>query len=114
MFLLKQILPAAIIAMVIAAAFSGGLRLLRNDRLRNVLNPFAAAFGYAAGHFFLTGWTPFPPSDTTNWLPYFALAAATAGSLLQLVGFETIRIAFSGVIGIAAMRSLLNPKFRYG
>src|SRR6187399_2583781 len=114
MFLLKQILPAVIVALAIAAGLSACVTLLRNERLRKVLVLFALALGYAAGHFFITGWTPFPPTDTTNWLPYFALAAAAAGSLLYLLRSNSTRIALGGFVAIGAIRLLLDSKFRYG
>ena len=109
-----QILPAAIVALTIAAALSAGVAMCRSERLREVLAPFAVGIAYLAGHFFITGRTPFPPVDTTNWLPYFALAAAAAGSLVALRDTIALRAVVSGLVGIAALRLLLAPKFRYG
>lgn len=114
MFLLRQILPAAIVALAIAAALSAGAIFCRNERLRQILAPFALGFGYFFGHFFMTGWTAFPPTDTTNWLPYFALAAAAAGSLLHSLNSKTARIALITLTAMGALRLLLDPKFRYG
>jgi hypothetical protein len=75
---------------------------------------FALGAGYFAGHIFITGWTPFPPTDTTNWLPYFALAAAAIGSLDFLLYLTAARLALFGLVCVGAMRLLLASKFRYG
>jgi len=50
------------------------------ERAREVVVPFAVGLGYLSGHLMITGWASFPPTDTTNWLPYFALAAAVLGA----------------------------------
>jgi hypothetical protein len=84
MLLLKQILPAAVIAMMVSAGVCGFALYWRNARGRSALGPLAVGIAYFAGHLFLAGWAPFPPTDTTNWLPYFALAAAVPGAFLSL------------------------------
>ena len=85
MFLLKQILPAAILAMAVAAALSGVALFCRRERVHGAIVSFALALGYAAGHFLIAGVAKIPPADTTNWLPYFALAAAITGLVGQFV-----------------------------
>jgi hypothetical protein len=116
MFLLKQFLPAVAVAAVVAAiitAFAFALRA-KGARARRALAAFALGTGYFSGHVFITGWTPFPPTDTTNWLPYFALFAAAIGSLSYLLSSRFARIAVLGFICVGAMRLLLAPKFQYG
>src|SRR5688572_15441724 len=114
MFLLDQLLPAVAVAAAVAAAVSAfGLRW-KGARASRVLAACALGAGCVAGHIFITGWTPFPPADTTNWLPYFALAAAAVGSLAFLLNSKAARIAVLGLVCVGAMRLLLAPKFRYG
>ncbi len=114
MFLLKQILPAVLLAMAVAAGVQG-LALWRGTaRARGALTPVALGLGYFSGHFLITGWTPFPPTDTTNWLPYFALAAALLGATWR--AFPKAAAAWGLLVlgAVCAMRLLLAPKFRYG
>jgi hypothetical protein len=72
----------------------------------------ALGFGYAAGHFLITGLTKLPPTDTTNWLPYLGLAAATAGVAGLFVRPPVVRWLLLGVISIGGLRLLLAPVFR--
>ncbi len=134
MVLFKLFLPsvavAALVAIVISALFLRAKRV-RASRTRTVSGPVTRASkdtaaacalgaGYFAGHIFITGWTPFPPADTTNWLPYFALAAAGIGSLAALLfskaskATKFTRIIVFILVCVGAMRLLLEPKFRYG
>ena len=83
MFLLKQILPAAIMAMMVAAGVCGLALYWGKERARGAVGPLALGLAYLSGHLVITGWVPFPPADTTNWLPYFALAAAVLASLFS-------------------------------
>ena len=83
MFLLKQILPAAVMAMMVAAGVCGFALCWGKERARGALGPLAIGLAYLSGHLVITGWVPFPPTDTTNWLPYFALAAAVLGALFS-------------------------------
>ena len=84
MFLLKQILPAAIMAMMVAAGVCGLALYWGKERARGALGPLALGLAYLSGHLVITGWVPFPPADTTNWLPYLALAAAMLAASLLL------------------------------
>jgi hypothetical protein len=117
MFLLKQILPAAIIAMVVAAGVCGLALLWGKERVRGALAALALGVAYFAGHFFIIGRVSFPPADTTNWLPYFALTTAVLGAMVPLVpeerggGWACVLI-FAFVSG-GALRLLLKPKFQY-
>lgn len=114
MFLFKQILPAAIVALLVAAAVSALGLLSKNARLREALAPLALGGGYIAGHFYITGWVSFPPADTTNWLPYLALTAAVCAALFHSLARAPLRFLLFGLICLGALRLLLQPKFRYG
>ena len=114
MFLLKQILPAAIIAMMVAAGVCGPALLWGKERVRSGLAAVALGVAYIAGNFFITGRVSFPPRDTTNWLPYFALVATALGAfcaILTIKGWARVLI-FAFVSG-GALRLLLKPKFQY-
>jgi hypothetical protein len=114
MFLLKQILPAAIIAMMVAAGGCGLALVWGKERARGALAAIALGVAYFVGHFFITGLVSFPPTDTTNWLPYFALIAAVLGAfcaILPMKGWARVLI-FAFVSG-GALRLLLKPKFQY-
>lgn len=102
-------MAAAVAAMVSVLALCG-----RRNHASRVWAGCALGAGYFAGHVCITGWTAFPPTDTTNWLPYFALAAAAVGSLAFLLNSKAARIAVLGGVCVGAMRLLLAPKFLYG
>ncbi|MEY2562782.1 MAG: hypothetical protein QOH88_975 [Verrucomicrobiota bacterium] len=116
MFLLKQILPAAIAAMMVAGGVCGLALFWGKERARGVLAPGAIGLAYVAGHFWIAGWAKFPPADTTNWLPYFALAAAIVGAacsrIASLPGWA--RLLLFALLSAGALRILLKPKFQYG
>src|SRR5687768_7789408 len=114
MFLLKQILPAVLLAMAVAAGVQGFALWRGTPRARRAFTPVALGLGYFSGHFFITGWTPFPPTDTTNWLPYFALAAAGLGAIWSAFQKAAVAWGFLVLMAVCAMRLLLAPKFRYG
>ena len=111
--LLRQILPAVVIALLVATGICALALGWRGWGARVGLAPCASGFGYICGHLMATGWTGFPPVDTTNWLPYFALVATLLGILheaptppvwLRLVAF----VLFSA----GAMWLLLRPKLQ--
>jgi hypothetical protein len=115
MFLLKQILPAAIIALMVAAGICGFALYWGKERARGALVPAAVGLAYLSGHFAIAGWVTFPPVDTTNWLPYFALAAAVLGvSCAMLTLGAWARVLIFAVVSAGALRLLLKPKFQYG
>lgn len=115
MFLLKQILPAAIMAMMVAAGVCGFALFLGKERARGVLGPLAVGVAYLAGHLIIAGWTSFPPADTTNWLPYFALAAAVLGAFCAVLPITAwVRVVIFALVSTGALRLLLKPKFQYG
>lgn len=115
MFLLKQILPAAIMAMMVTAGVCGFALFWAKERARGALAPLAIGLAYLVGHFFVTGWTPFPPADTTNWLPYFAAAAAVLGAFCAVLPAKGwARVLIFALVSAGALRLLLKPKFQYG
>jgi hypothetical protein len=70
---------------------------------------------YFAGHLFVAGWAPLPPTDTTNWLPYFALAAAVLGALCGVLAIKAwVRVLIFALVSAGALRLLLKAKFSYG
>ena len=115
MFLLKQILPAAIIAMMVAAGVCGFALYWGKERARHALGPLAIGLAYLSGHLLITGWVPFPPADTTNWLPHFALATAALGASCGVLVIRTwARALIFALVSVGALRVLLKPKFQYG
>jgi len=114
MFLLQQILPAAIVAMMVAAGISF-LALWCGERGRRVLLPLAVGLGYLSGHLFITGRFGFPPADTTNWLPCFALAGAALGAFFPSLRLPAwARLFLFAMLAAGSLRLLLKPKFQYG
>ena len=115
MSLLKQILPAAIVAMIVAAGVCGFALFWGKERARGALGPIAVGVAFFFGHLVITGWTTFPPADTTNWLPYFALAAAILGACCAVLPITAwTRVAIFALVSTGALRLLLKPKFQYG
>jgi hypothetical protein len=115
MFLLKQILPAAIIAMMVAAGICSFALFWGRERARIELDPLAVGIAYFIGHLFVVGWMPFPPTDTTNWLPWFGVVTAVwsafcAGWAMK----DWVRMLILFLVSAAILRLLLNPKFQYG
>ena len=115
MFLLKQILPAAIISMMVAAGVSGFAFFRGTERMRIALDPLAVGVAYFVGHLFVTGWVAFPPADTTNWLPGFALLTALLSAFCGVVTRKAwVRVLILSLVSAGALRLLLKPKFEYG
>jgi hypothetical protein len=115
MFLLKQISPAAVIALMVSAGVCGFAIYWGKERTRGILAPLALGLAYLSGHFMIAGWVSFPPADTTNWLPYFALTGAVLGASCALVATRPwTRVLIFVVLSAGALRLLLKPKFQYG
>src|SRR5215204_1560006 len=114
MFLLRQFWPAAAVALAVSAVFCAIAIACGKGRLQQAFAALGATAGYLCGHFFVTGWVSFPPADSTNWLPVFALGAAAVAFVLPIVPGTPARAICVGIIAIAAMRLLLQPKFSYG
>jgi hypothetical protein len=113
MSLLHQILPAVIVALLVATGV-GAVGLGWPGRgATAVLVPCASGLGYACGHLMATGWTGFPPVDTTNWLPYFALAAALLGVIHETSSPPAwVRLLAFALFSAGAMALLLIPKLQ--
>src|ERR1700730_1717471 len=115
MFLLQQILPAAVMAMMVAAGVCGFALYRGQEDARGTLGPLAIGLAYLSGHLVITGWVPFPPADTTNWLPYFALTAAVLGAFCGVLVIRAwARVLIFALVSTGALRLLLKPKFLYG
>jgi hypothetical protein len=115
MSLLEQILPSAIVAMMVAGGLCGLALYVGKDKTRGALAPLAIGLAYLAGHFVITGRVTFPPADTTNWLPYFALTGAVLGASCALVATKPwARVLIFALVAAGALRLLLKPKFQYG
>ena len=115
MSLFEQVLPAALVAMMVAAGVCGFALFWGKERARVALAPLAVGVAYLAGHLAITGWTSFPPTDTTNWLPYFAVATAVLGAFCALLPMAAWgRVIIFALVSMGALRLLLRPKFQYG
>ena len=115
MFLLKQILPAVIIAVMVAAGWCGIAVLWKKESARVPLESLGIGTGYFVGHLFVTGWMVFPPKDTTNWLPFFAVATAIVSGVCRMLALRTsLRLLVLFLISTLALRLLLKPRFEYG
>ncbi len=100
--------------MVVAASVCGFALVWGKERARGALAPLAIGLAYFAGHLFIAGWVRIPPSDTTNWLPYFALASALLGaSCAMLPASRWARGLIFGLVCAGALALLLKPKFQY-
>lgn len=115
MFLLKQILPAAIISMMMAAGVCALASFWKSSRVQRVLDPLGMGLAYSFGHVFVAGWPSFPPKDTTNWLPCFALVIAILSVFWERLSIRAgIRLLLGFLVSIIALRLLLKPRFEYG
>lgn len=114
MFLLKQILPAAVTAMMVAAGVCGLALYWGKEHVRSALGPLVIGLAYLSGHLVITGWVPFPPTDTTNWLPFFALATGILGAFCGVLAIKAwARVLIFSLVSTGALRLLLKPKFLY-
>jgi hypothetical protein len=114
MYLLEQLLPPVAVAAAVAATVCALALRGKSARASRVLAAWALGAGYAAGQVFITGGTSFPPTDTTNWLPYFAIMAGVIASLDFFVESKAARLVVFGLACVGVMRLLLAPMFRYG
>jgi hypothetical protein len=112
MFLLQQLLPGVLAAVLLSGVFAIIGRLWRAN---NWADAVALGIGYAGGHAMTAGWPTFPPSEATQWLPFFALAAMLLGvldALLRPAGSLRALIWIFFCAGL--LRLFLKPKFQYG
>ena len=101
--------------MMVAAGVCGFALFWGKERARGALGPFAVGVAYLVGHLVIAGWSSFPPADTTNWLPYFALAAAVLGAFCAVLPITAwARVVILALVSTGALRLLLKPKFQYG
>jgi hypothetical protein len=115
MFLLKQILPAAIIAMMVAAGICSFALFWGRERARIAFDPLAAGIAFFVGHLFVVGWMPFPPTETTNWLPWFGVVTAVWSAFSAGWAIKAwVRMLILFLVSAAILRLLLKPKFQYG
>ena len=112
MFLLQQFLPGVLTAVLISGVFAFAGRLWGANRWADAV---ALGMGYAGGHIVTAGWPAFPPSEATQWLPYFALAAMFLGvidAVLRPPG--PLRMLIWMLCCMGFLRLLLSAKFQYG
>ncbi|MBV9491814.1 MAG: hypothetical protein JO069_19135, partial [Verrucomicrobia bacterium] len=109
--LLQQILPAVIVAVLAAVAISAAGRWSMSRGHKFAFAAIAWGFGYFCGHITATGWPGLPPVESTNWLPYFALAATLLAVLDEaLAAGAWVRLLVFASFAIGAMSLLLRPK----
>lgn len=112
MFLLQQFLPGLVAAALLSSLFAIAGRLWRANGWTDSV---ALAIGYAGGHVVTAGWPAFPPSEATQWLPYFALAAMLLGVLDAFIRPPGSLRALIWILFCASLLGLLlKPKFQYG
>src|SRR5258708_36315745 len=110
MFLLQQILPSALLALVAGVGLLLIGRVLRWHSA--LLESAAVALAYAAGHAWLVGRPAFPPVEATGWLFYGTVLALGAAALDRAVAGRPPRRRLAGGRGFAAgrlLRPLENP-----
>jgi hypothetical protein len=113
MQLLKQMLPAASLAAVVAAALFFVFARWWKSASR-CAGAVAIGAGYVAGLVLAAGWPFFPPRHATHWLFWFAIIgviAAAADVLVRPKG--TVRLVTWAIICTIACRLILQPKFSY-
>jgi hypothetical protein len=113
MFLLKQLLPGAIVAALIAGAVLAiAARLGKRDAWMGAV---ALGLGYTGGHAMTAGWPGLPPADATHWLLYFSLAAMIVGALDAWVSTPNwLRAVVWALFCVGLLFLLLRPKFQNG
>jgi hypothetical protein len=112
MFLLQQALPGLLVAALLSGVFAIAGRLWRANNWGDAV---ALGIGYSGGHAVTTGWPPFPASEATQWLPYFALVTMFVGVLDALLRPPGSLRALIWILYCAGLlRLLLKPKFQYG
>ena len=112
MFLLQQLLPGVLVAVLLSGVFAIVGRLWRAN---NWADAVALAIGYFGGHVVTAGWPAFPASEATQWLPYFALATMLLGVLDAFLRPPGSLRALIWILYCAGLlRLLLKSKFQYG
>ena len=112
MFLIRQLLPGILVALLVSGVFTIVGRLWKANSWTDAI---AVGVGYAVGHAVTAGWPAFPPIEATQWLPYFGIAVtilAVIDTLLRTPGLVRVVIWFLCSAGILSV--LLASKFQYG
>ena len=112
MFLIRQLLPGILVALLVSGVFTIVGRLWKANSWTDAI---AVGIGYAVGHAVTAGWPAFPPIEATQWLPYFGIAGtllAVIDTLLRPPGVMRAVVWFLGCVGILSL--LLASKFQYG
>jgi hypothetical protein len=113
MQLLKQMLPSAALAAVVAAALLFIFARWWRSASR-CAGAIAIGAGYVAGHVLAAGWSLFPPRHATHRLFWFAVIGVIAAVVDALVKPKiTIRLVTWAIICTIACRLILQPKFSY-
>jgi len=113
--LLEKILPAVVVALLVATGICALALGWRSRGARAVVAPCASGLGYICGHLMATGWTGFPPVDTINWLPYFALVAMLLGILHEALPLSPrlwLRLLVFALFSAGVMCLLLKPRLQ--
>ena len=111
MFLIRQLLPGILVALLVSGVITIVGRLWRANSWADAI---AIAIGYAAGHVVATGWPAFPPIEATQWLPYFGMSVAVLAvfdTLLRPPG--SLRAVLWFLCCAAILSLLLASKFQY-
>ena len=112
MFLIRQLLPGILVALLVSGVLTIVGRLWKANSWTDAI---AVGVGYAVGHAVTSGWPAFPPVEATQWLPYFGIAVtilAVIDTLLRPPGSVRVVIWFLCCAGILSL--LLTSKFQYG
>src|SRR5437762_9120932 len=83
--LLKQILPSAALAAVVAATLLS-IFARWGRKASGCAAAIALGGGYMAGHVLTAGWSPLPPRSATQWLFWFVVIGtivATADAFVR-------------------------------
>jgi hypothetical protein len=111
-FLLKQLLPGLVAALLVSGVLAIAGRLWKASNWADAL---ALGAGYACGQVVTAGWPAFPPTEATQWLAYFAVGVtfvAVLDTLFRPPGLTRALIWFLFCAGM--LRLLLSSKFQYG
>jgi hypothetical protein len=111
-FLVRQLLPGILVALLVSGVFTIVGRLWKAN---NWADAIAVGVGYAVGHVVTAGWPAFLPIEATQWLPYFAIGVtllAVIDTLLRPPGSVRAVVWFLCSAGMLLL--LLYSKFQYG
>ena len=81
---LQAVLSAGAPALLTGLLWLVGGRVPLLTRYRWLLSPLAVGAGYILAYVLISGAPPFPPTDATHWLFYFALIGIALGWLAEI------------------------------